>query len=541
MQKGSLSIRVKTILPLAVLGLFAFIQFGYLFSTFSVLKNELEKKINTITHIEQLSFRLNGIEGQLKTLIFSYHVAKDPKKIALIKKKRHQILNTLAEYQGLLTQNRGRAVLQNYQILRLQLATLADQLLLEISVGNSARVLASFEQWLIKEEQISALRADLIGNVINLNQLSLKALQATQKNQVIIIQLSIILNICLIIMAFAWSRKYITNPLDELIVAAKTIARGQYDVCLKLGGKDEIGILTTTFHSMVENVREFNHSLEVMVEQRTTELEQEVEQRKATEAELRHYMIELERSNRDLSQFAYVASHDLQEPLRMVASYTQLLSRRYADQLDQDAHDFIGYAVEGATRMQKLIKDLLQYSKVNSKELKLVQLNFSDIVNRVKANLTFLIEESGGKVNYSNSAVDLKLLSDETLITMLVQNLISNALKFCSDRPPDIRVDVHSKESHWHISVADNGIGIKTEYQHRIFKVFQRLHNRDEFEGNGIGLSICKNIVEKLGGRIWIESIYTEGSVFHFTLAKKLRVRGQNEYAESEADKDLVN
>ncbi len=533
MQNTRLSVRIKTIMPLAVLGIFAFIQFVYLFSTFSSLKDELEKKIHTISHIEQLSFRLNGIEGQLKTLLFSFHVSKDPKKLSSIKKKRHEVVNTLEEYQGLLTQNRGRAVLQSYKVQRRQLATLADQLLLEIRQPNVARVTASFEQWLIKEQHVYALRADLIGNVINLNKLSLKALQSTQSEQVTIIQLSSIVNFCLIAMAFAWSRKYITNPLDELILAAKSIAKGQYNVSLKSGGNDEIGILTTTFHSMSESVREFNQSLELMVEQRTTQLEQEVEQRKATETELRHFMVELERSNRDLTQFAYVASHDLQEPLRMVASYTQLLSRRYADKLDQDAHDFIGFAVEGATRMQKLIRDLLQFSKVNSKDLKLVQLSFSDILKRVESNLTFLLRESAAEVEYSKDAMDFVLLCDETLITMLMQNLISNGLKFRSDSPPKITVDVRSDTNYWHLSVTDNGIGIKAQYQNRIFKVFQRLHNRNEFEGNGIGLSICKNIVEKLGGEIWVESEYGEGSVFHFTLAKQLRVRGKNEHAES--------
>ena len=533
MQHTRMSVRVKTILPLAVLGLFALVQFAYLFSTFSSLKDELEKKIHTISHIEQLSFRLNGIEGQLKTLLFSFHVSKDPKKLASIKTKRQEIITTLEEYQGLLTQNRGRAVLESYKVLRLQLATLADQLLLATRLPDLARVTASFEQWLIKEQQVSALRADLIGNVINLNKLSLKALQSTQNDQVTIIQLSSIVNFCLITMAFAWSRKYITNPLDELILAAKSIAKGQYNVNLKAGGNDEIGLLTTTFHSMAENVREFNQSLEIMVEQRTTQLEQQVEQRKATESELRHYMVELERSNRDLTQFAYVASHDLQEPLRMVASYTQLLSRRYADKLDQDAHDFIGFAVEGATRMQKLIRDLLQFSKVNSKDLKLVPLSFLDIITRVESNLTFLLNESAGEVQYSKDALDFVLLSDETLITMLMQNLISNGLKFRSECPPKIIVNVQSADSHWHFSVTDNGIGIKAQYQNRIFKVFQRLHNRNEFEGNGIGLSICKNIVEKLGGEIWIESALGEGSVFHFTLAKQLRVRGKNEHAAS--------
>ncbi|NJO66448.1 MAG: GAF domain-containing protein [Leptolyngbyaceae cyanobacterium RM1_405_57] len=224
---------------------------------------------------------------------------------------------------------------------------------------------------------------------------------------------------------------------------------------------------------------------------------------------------ELARSNADLEQFAYVASHDLQEPLRMVASYLQLLERRYRGQLDDTADEFIDYAVDGAARMQTLINDLLDYSRVDSRGKSFVIISGSAILDRAIANLQPAIEAANATLTCAPLP---KIMADATQLTQLFQNLISNALKFHSDQPLHIHVSAQHQADAWLLSVQDNGIGIDSEYADRIFLIFQRLHSRGEYPGTGIGLAICKKIVERHGGNIWVESQPGQGSTFYFTI-----------------------
>jgi two-component system, chemotaxis family, sensor kinase Cph1 len=225
---------------------------------------------------------------------------------------------------------------------------------------------------------------------------------------------------------------------------------------------------------------------------------------------------ELRRSNQELEQFAYVASHDLQEPLRMVSSYTQLLARRYRGQLDDAADEFIGYAVDGANRMQTLINDLLAYSRVGTRGKPLAPIDMATLFEAARANMRVAIEESGAKVSYEALPT---VMGDTTQLMQLLQNLIGNAIKFRDEnRTPEIRVGAERRDGEWLFSVSDNGIGIEEQYLERIFVIFQRLHNRTEYPGTGIGLAVCKKIVERHGGKIWVESKPYEGSTFYFTL-----------------------
>jgi len=232
------------------------------------------------------------------------------------------------------------------------------------------------------------------------------------------------------------------------------------------------------------------------------------------EEDLARKVDELARSNADLEQFAYVASHDLQEPLRMVTAYTQLLGERYRGRLDENADKFIGYASEGALRMQVLIQDLLAFSRVGRKDAS-KSFDCNDAVKETLLALTSAIEESGAVVTQGELPT---LWADRTQIVQLFQNLIGNAIKFHGKEPPAVSVQAEKVGEQWQFSVSDNGIGIEPQYAENVFVVFQRLHGRSDYPGNGIGLAICKKIVEGYGGKIWVESQGGAGSSFKFTM-----------------------
>ncbi|MEA1905910.1 MAG: ATP-binding protein [Euryarchaeota archaeon] len=246
------------------------------------------------------------------------------------------------------------------------------------------------------------------------------------------------------------------------------------------------------------------------------------EKRKRADEQLKRTLADLKRSNADLEQFAYVVSHDLQEPLRMVTSYVQLLSRRYVGKLDSDANDFIGFAVDGASRMQTLIQDLLTYSRVGTRGKPLAPTDCEDILERVLDNLKLAIEDNSAVITY-NALPTINV--DASQLSQLLQNLIGNAIKFHGEDVPLVHVAAEQKDGDWLFSVADNGIGIAPEYFERIFVIFQRLHGREEYSGTGIGLAVCKKIVERHGGRMWVESEPGQGATFYFTMP----VRGGEE------------
>ncbi|MGE5401126.1 MAG: PAS domain S-box protein [Ignavibacteriales bacterium] len=244
----------------------------------------------------------------------------------------------------------------------------------------------------------------------------------------------------------------------------------------------------------------------------------DITKRKQAEEKLQRTITELKRSNEELEQFAYIASHDMQEPLRMIASYTQLLAKRYSDQLDSSALDFINYALEGAKRMQRLINDLLKYSRVTTRGKPFKSIDCEAILTDVLSDLKESILEN--KATITQDPLPM-ILADETQIAQLLQNLIGNAIKFHGERDPEIHISCQRKDKSWVFSIRDNGIGMESEYFNRIFLIFQRLHTKEAYPGTGIGLAVCKKIVERHGGRIWVESTPGEGSIFYFTIPAK--------------------
>jgi len=296
----------------------------------------------------------------------------------------------------------------------------------------------------------------------------------------------------------------LTRPILALRTGAARFGQGELALRLPETSRDELGELARAFNRMAAALAEKEAQLRAYA----AELEQRVQERTA----------ELARSNHDLEQFAYVASHDLQEPLRMVSSYTQLLAKRYRGKLDADADEFIAYAVEGATRMQTLINDLLAYSRVGMRGKPFERAPTADVLGQALADLQVALQEQAALVTHDDLPV---VVGDASQLVQLFQNLIGNAIKFRGKAPPRVHVSARDAGREWVFSVRDNGIGFSPQFGERIFVIFQRLHTKAEYPGTGIGLAICKKIVERHGGRIWVESQPGEGATFYFTLPKR--------------------
>jgi len=295
----------------------------------------------------------------------------------------------------------------------------------------------------------------------------------------------------------------LTHRFEAFQIAAAKIGEGNLDHRIEDSSRDEIGSLGQAFNKMVEDLEKTlvqKHQLEI------------------SEKKLEEALTNAERSNQELEKFAYVASHDLQEPLRMVASFTQLLADRYGGQLDERADKYINFAVDGATRMKGLINDLLSYSRLNTHGNPHQELNLQELVQGILFSITHQIEESNAQITIIKPLPTI--FGEKSQIIQLFQNLITNAVKFRSQKKPVITVDWTEDSRFFHFTIEDNGIGIEPQYFELIFIIFQRLNERDKFEGSGMGLAIVKKIVERHGGHIRVSSKPGEGSRFMFTLKK---------------------
>jgi signal transduction histidine kinase len=292
-------------------------------------------------------------------------------------------------------------------------------------------------------------------------------------------------------------RNWVTRPLSVLGAESRLVARGELSHRIVPTGPTEIAELGGDVEGMRQRIVDELHEVATAHE------------------DLDARNIELARSNRELEQFAYVASHDLQEPLRKVISFVQLLEQRYDGQLDARASQYIGFAVDGATRMQRLINDLLSFSRVGRTTESFAQVSMRVCVVAAVENLEAVIDETGGIVEYADLPA---VTGDQTLLTSLWQNLIGNSIKFRSDQAPCITLDAVEDSHEVVFSITDNGIGIEPRFSEKIFVIFQRLHGRDSYEGTGIGLAMCKKIVEFHGGRMWLDTAPRAGCRICFSL-----------------------
>ncbi|MEV0708783.1 sensor histidine kinase [Nocardia aurea] len=304
-------------------------------------------------------------------------------------------------------------------------------------------------------------------------------------------------------------RRFVARPLSALTTASLRVADGDFDHRIDVTGPADITTVAAATESMRRRVvseLEISRAQEAVLAGQKAELDIQTE--------------DLRRSNTELEQFAYVASHDLQEPLRKVASFCQLLEKRYGDQLDARGKQYIDYAVDGAKRMQILINDLLTFSRVGRLTDSAARIGLGATLDAALSNISPVIEDTGARLELPARLPEV--VGDPTLLTMLWQNLIANAVKFrAPDRAPLIRIDaeLEADTGMWGFAVTDNGIGIEPEFAEKVFVIFQRLHNREEYSGTGIGLAVCRKIVEYHGGKIWVDTDYTDGGTrFRFTL-----------------------
>lgn len=296
-----------------------------------------------------------------------------------------------------------------------------------------------------------------------------------------------------------WLARSVAAPLSTLRYGTKIIGAGNLDHKVGIDSKDEIGDLSRAFDSMTERLKSVTASREA--------LRHEIAAREKAEKQL-------VASNKELQHFAYVVSHDMQEPLRMVSSYLGLIVRRYQGQLDSDADEFIGFAVDGANRMSNMIDGMLLFSRVHTEGESFEQVDMEDVLTEALENLAVSIKEAGAEIDQPPLP---SVEADRPQIIRLLQNLISNAIKFCMETPR-IRVSAERQGDEWVFAVQDNGIGISEADHKRIFMIFQRLHEQSDYPGSGIGLAVCKRIVERHGGRIWLDSSKGKGTTFFFSL-----------------------
>lgn len=339
-------------------------------------------------------------------------------------------------------------------------------------------------------------------------------------NQALRRNLIVLLVVTVAALGLTWvvGHHLVLRRVKALVRATEKLSVGDYAARTGVPyGKGELHLLARAFDEMADSLQRRiaeRQRAEASLRALNEQLEQRVALRTA----------ELQRSNEDLERFASVASHDLQEPLRMVTNYLALLKERYREKLDDHAMEFIGFAVDGAVRMQELIQGLLAYSRIDTRGQPFAPTDCNKVLERVLLNLKVALEESRATITHDPLPT---VTADATQVAQLFQNLIANAIKFRGPHPPVVHVGVRLEGEHWHFSVRDNGIGIAPEHFERIFVMFQRLHPRAKYPGTGIGLSICKRIVERHGGRIWVESKLGQGTTFHFLLPTRPPGAGQ--------------
>lgn len=451
---------------------------------------DIDSELTQIEKIEKFEENISQLG-----LITEYYLAEQEQRY------ENRILQLIEELEG---QSAEIAQFSRFHVVGESIPSLRSAFGLVFAMNNEPELYPDSE---LREELLSRASIRIRSDVRQLKSIShsvatdhinnIKLLQVDQRLDFLFILVPAILALCLL--AYFMKRRIILS-LDKLQDGAGAFASGKLDARIDVGEGDEFGELAVQFNSMAEK------------------LESLVQKEKTLNRKLEEQADKLRTSNEDLENFASVASHDLKEPLRMVRNFMGLLQQNYSDKLDDKANRYIHFAVDGAQRMTVLIDDLLEFSRIGRKYTEVEERDVGEIVNEVIKYYETTIASEEAVVRVGKMPV---IPCVPMLLRRLFQNLIGNALKYhARDRVPEIEIEAEEKEDCWQFSVSDNGIGIEKEYKEEIFVLFKRLHSTEEYSGTGMGLAMCKKIVEQHGGRIWVESEVGKGSTFCFTIKK---------------------
>lgn len=455
-------------------------------------REDLARTTELLKQKTVLMHQINDARREKQRALLSYRFDRRAIYLKALARTESEFQHLVERLERNVTSERERELITSLNQIRARTLSIQDSLVRSIQSGSEEEITAAFHQWTIVSRKLEALLADLTALGIRSLDTELAQMDQTRMGALLAVGITLALALALVLLFGLVARRRVVTPLLEMTRVAQAIAKG--DLSLRVSGverNDEIGHLGTAINDMTRALQDARRDLERNLE-------------------------ELKRSNSDLQQFAYVASHDLKEPLRMMALYAQILERDLGPTLSPKAKDAIKHVTSGAARMRALIDDLLAYSRVSGAEA-IESVDCNELVESVKRDLLRAVSESGASIKVERLPV---VFANPLLLAQLFENLVSNALKFRGESPPQILISAREEPAQWVISVADNGIGIRREHWDKIFVIFQRLHTHDRYPGTGIGLAICKKIVERHGGRMWVESTEGKGSVFSFSLPK---------------------
>lgn len=470
--------------------------------------NETKKRSMTTDSLNQLQF----ITQELISHEADYILTQDINGYDGWNEAMQRLFGVVDRVDGLLEGSQMRNILEDFILAQFEYKKSFMKLhglIVRASREGSVvapRQLMEFHETSLKQTRVAArVMIESAREMVSLNQQiveqnSRDAIAAVGRIEHIIASLAI-LGIIATAALRSFTVRTISRPLAMLTAVSQKMAKGEFELELHIQSEDEIGELARSFQAMARDLRSLYSSLEQKVK-------------------------ELARSNADLEQFAYVASHDLQEPLRTISGFAALLARRYQGKLDAKADEFIRHLMEGAQRMHDLVQALLAYARLGAKDVPFREVDCGALVKEVLGSLEASIKEIGASITADPLPI---VLGEKVQLVQLFQNLLGNAIKFRGSQPVRIHLSAEQDDGAWKFSLEDNGIGMEPRHTGRIFMIFQRLHTREEYAGTGLGLAICKKVVERHGGKIWVDSQLGRGSTFYWTIPIQKKERRHDE------------
>ncbi len=480
----------KILFPNLVLLILQLGVLAYLFFSGSHNRTQLLRATDNLKRQNSLLVHLNSVRRERQKAILSYRFDFDPVHLQMLARSEGTVQQILKILQDGLVSPRERRLMESIHRTR-DIATESRRILMAaIEQKDPKAIELAYARWTLNLSRLDALFSDL--TALTVKALDRSIAQSDRERSTTLFTIGVL--VCLVVFLKAiYSlkiRRDFVKPILDMTRTAQGIASGDLGLRVEeaaLKRHDEIGTLARTFNEMAESLLVARRDLEKSIQ-------------------------ELSRSNGDLEQFAYVSSHDLKEPLRMMSLYAQLLEKEAGPALDRKTLEYLDHIVDSARRMQSLINDLLVYSRVSGTKEKMEVIDLNRVVTTARQDLQSTIQEQKAVIFCEPLP---RVMGHRIQLVQLFENLLSNALKFHGEGSPEIHIGCERKGDEWVVSVRDNGIGIRPEYKEKIFIIFQRLHSRAEYPGTGIGLAVCKKIAERGGGRIWMDSEFGKGTTFH--------------------------